>query len=291
MLRLTNLDHRLFGQGRGRAGLHAGAARDALGTKKAFAHTGRDAAIEPTSRYRQCEGALHFLASSHATRANDALRRIVGKVRVRLVLRHPVFVGAALGENVVLALIPITHVAQTDRASHILQFTIAVRSTGQAVKRMVGDIELHHTLAELLEAIGLSMNDETFHRRRGTGGRRAGAAFYLDKTHAAGAERIDHVGRAKLWDLRAHFHRSAHDRGAFGHRHALTVDGQGHHLLRSGEWRSVVGFVNERHGTCPYSAACRRGVAPKSSGKCFNALMTGYGVKPPSAHSEPNFMV
>jgi hypothetical protein len=35
----------------------------------------------------------------------------------------------------------------------------------------------------------------------------------------------------------------------------------------------------------------QRGVAPKSSGKCFSALMTGYGVNPPRAQSEPNFMV
>ena len=41
-----------------------------------------------------------------------------------------------------------------------------------------------------------------------------------------------------------------------------------------------------------YSAACADAVrGRKSSGKWLSALITGYGVKPPSAQSEPNFIV
>src|SRR5208282_1079316 len=76
-------------------------------------------------------------------------------------------------------------------------------------------------------------------------------------------------------------------------------------LFRLGERRAVVDLAdegmgdrflderlfNERHWRVSYSAACRRGGAPKSSGKWISALITGYGVKPPSAHSDPNFKV
>ena len=40
--------------------------------------------------------------------------------------------------------------------------------------------------------------------------------------------------------------------------------------------RAEIGFFDERHSEAPYSAACRRvGAGPKSSWKCFSALMTG----------------
>ena len=52
--------------------------------------------------------------------------------------------------------------------------------------------------------------------------------------------------------------------------------------------RAIVGRATWR---VSYSAACRRGGAPKSSGKWLSPLITRYGVKPPSAQSEPNFIV
>jgi hypothetical protein len=42
----------------------------------------------------------------------------------------------------------------------------------------------------------------------------------------AGAEGVDHVGGAELRNGNARFHRSAHDRGAFGHCDLEAVDGQ-----------------------------------------------------------------
>ncbi len=89
MLGLADLDDGLLGQRRGRAGLHAGAAGDAFGAEERLVHAGRDAAVEAAPGDRQREGALHFLAGAHAARADDAFRRIIGEVRIRLVLRHP----------------------------------------------------------------------------------------------------------------------------------------------------------------------------------------------------------
>ena len=114
MFGLADLDHGFFGQRRGRAGLHAGAAGHAFGVQETLAHAGRDPAVEAAARNRQREGALHFLAGAHAARADDAFRGIVGEIRVRFILRHPGCIGCAIGfgEDVVFALIAIAHIAQ-----------------------------------------------------------------------------------------------------------------------------------------------------------------------------------
>jgi hypothetical protein len=116
MLGLADLDDGLFRQRRGRAGLHAGAAGNAFRIEEGLVHAGRDAAFEAATFDRQREGALHLFAGAHAARADDALRRIVGEVRVGLVLRHPAEIVRAvlLLEDVVLALISVAHVAQAD---------------------------------------------------------------------------------------------------------------------------------------------------------------------------------
>ena len=46
------------------------------------------------------------------------------------------------------AVVAVTHFAQPDRAGHVLQFAIAVGRAGQAVERMLGNVELHHTFAQ-----------------------------------------------------------------------------------------------------------------------------------------------
>ena len=251
MFGLADLDHGLFRQRRGRAGLHAGAAGDAFGAQETLAHAGRDPAVEAASGNRQREGPLHFLAGADAARADDAFGRIVSEVGVGFVLRHPVVVAAAvgLGEHMVLALIAVAHVAQADGAGHVLQFAVAVGGAGQAVQRMVGDIELHHALAQLLQPLGLGMHDEAVHDGRGAGCRRAGAALDLDQAETAGAERVHHVGGAEFWDLRAGFHRRAHDGGALGHGNVLPVDGERHHRLGFRARRSEIGFLDQRHGS------------------------------------------
>src|SRR5262249_7110579 len=82
MLGLADLDHGFFGERRGRAGLHAGAAGHTFGAEKAFAHARRDAAVESAARNRQRKGALHLLAGADAARADDAFGGIVGEVGI-----------------------------------------------------------------------------------------------------------------------------------------------------------------------------------------------------------------
>jgi hypothetical protein len=96
MLRLADLDHALFLQRRRRAGLHAGAAGYAFGGEERVAHhAGRNAAVEATALDGQREGALDFLAGAHAARADDAFRRVIGEIRVALVLGQPLRIDVA----------------------------------------------------------------------------------------------------------------------------------------------------------------------------------------------------
>ena len=52
-----------------------------------------------------------------------------------------------------------------------LQLAIAVGGTGQAVEGVIGDVELHHALAELGELVRLGRDDHAVLGRRGAGGR------------------------------------------------------------------------------------------------------------------------
>ncbi len=133
--------------------------------------------------------------------------------------------------GMLVAGIAVAHVAQPDRAGHVLQLAIAIGGAGQAVQRMIGDVELHHALAQALEPLGLGAHHHSGGDRRRAGGRRPGAPLDLDQAQPARAERVEHVGRAELRNLRSHLHRGTHDRGAFRHRDGTAVDGQRHRLL------------------------------------------------------------
>ena len=65
----------------------------------------------------------------------------------------------------------------------------------------------------------------------------------IELERALRAERIDHVGCAKLRDLGAELHRSAHDRGAFRHRHRLAVNLQRHGLFDPRARRAMVDLL------------------------------------------------
>ena len=84
-----------------------------------------------------------LIAGAHAARTDDALAGIEGEIRIALVL---------LGGKVIGALIAVAHFAQADDARHILQFAVAIGRTGQAVERMIGDVQLHHAAADVGES-------------------------------------------------------------------------------------------------------------------------------------------
>ncbi len=252
----ADLDDRFFLQGRGRAGLHTGAAGDAFRTQECLMHAGRDAGFESAALDRQRKGALHLFAGPHAARADDAFGRIIGEIRIALVLRHEAgigFTGGVAGEDVVLAGIAVAHIAKTHGAGHVLQLAVAVGRTGQAVERVIGNIEFHHALAQLLQPVRLGVNHHAGFNRCCAGGRCAAASVDLDKAEAAGTEGIDHVGRAELRDADAGFRGCAHHRRADRYGNLATVDGECNGLFRAGCGGAVVHLSNVAHGFAPLS--------------------------------------
>ena len=111
-------------------------------------------------------------------------------------------------------------------AGHILQFAIAIRRAGEAIQRMVGDIEFHHAFAERMELVALRMHDHAVLGRCGAGCRRATTTFDFDEAHTARAERLEHIGGAEFRNLCSHFHRRGHHGCALRHRDGYAVNGK-----------------------------------------------------------------
>ena len=213
--RLTDLDDGLFDERRGRASLDAGTAGDALGIDELLVHARRHLGLEAAAGDRERKRPLHLVAGAHAARADDALGRIEGEVRVRLVF---------LGVEVVGAVVAVAHLAQADRTRHVLQLAIAVGRAGEAIERMVGDVELHDAATQGLELAGLRTHLHAWGDRRGARGRRACAAFDLDEAEAAGSERLEGVGGAELGYRDARLGGCSHDRGPRRHLDDHAVD-------------------------------------------------------------------
>ena len=234
---LAVVDDRLLHQRGGGTGLHAGTARDAFGRQEVGRARG-DHGSEAAAVDRQGESALHFLARAHAARADDALGRIEGEVRVGGVLLRAQMIGAVVA---------IAHVAQPHDAGHLLQLAVAVRRAGEAVERVVGDVELHHAAAQLRELARLRPHLHAGLHERGAGGGVALAALDLHQAQAAGAEGLEHVGGAQLGHAYAGLGRGAHHRGARRHRDGHAVDLQRDEVLGYARGRSRVQHFDRVH--------------------------------------------
>src|SRR5690606_9021740 len=134
----------------------------AFGIQEAFVDTGAHFGAETGALDGQGEGALYFFTSTYAARAHDALAGFEREVRVAFVF---------LGIEVVGTIVAVTHFAQAHRAGHVLQFAVAVGGAGQAVQRVIGDVELHHTFADFGDFGILGSDLQAWLNRRGAGGR------------------------------------------------------------------------------------------------------------------------
>ena len=85
----------------------------------------------------------------------------------------------------IFAFISVAHLAQTDGTGHILQFAIAVGRAGQAIQRVVGDIEFHHAAPDIGQTLVLRADLHALGDRRGAGSRQTPAALDLDQTEPA----------------------------------------------------------------------------------------------------------
>jgi len=259
VLGLAEFDHGLFLQGRGRASLHAGTAAHAFAVHEGLLLARRHARRESAACNRQRERALHLLAGAHAAVADDAFGRVVREVGVGLILLRAGVVRP--GDAVhALACDAVAHVAQARHTGHVLQLAIAVGAAGQAVQRVVADVELHHALAQLLQPRRLRVHHHAGLDRRGARGRETPAALDFHQTQAARAERLQAVGGAKFGHVDARVHGSAQQRGALGHGDAVAVYGQGDGLHGAARGSAVVDLGREvgQHRRSPSVVGLRR---------------------------------
>ena len=254
-LRRSLVDDQLFVERRGRARLHAGAAGDAFGRQEIDAARS-DLRVESAAENGQRERALNLLAGAHAARADDAFRGFEGEIGIGRVGRRL---------QMVRAVIAIANVAQADVPGLRLQFAIVVGAAGEAVQRMVGDVELHHAPAQALQARRLGADDHPRFRGRRAGGGRALAPFDFDQAETAGAEGLDAVRRAEFRDRIVDQSGGGHHGRSRRDAHLAPVDGQRDRRLAGADRRARVEFLQQRHGLLSYSAATRTGALAKSS--------------------------
>ena len=168
----TLLDDTVLGQRGGGTGLHTGAAGYAVGVHEPLVLTGADPGIKSAAVDSQREGPLHLIASSHAARADDALRGVELEIRIAGVNRRI---------KMITAVEAIAHFAQSDRARHVLEFAVAVGGTGQAVERVVGNIEFHDIASQLRQLVSLRADLHALLDECRARGRIALAAFDFDR--------------------------------------------------------------------------------------------------------------
>ena len=198
----------------------------------------------------------------------------------------------------IFASVAVADLAQADGASLILQLAITVGRTGQAVQRVIGDVELHHALAKLGETLVLGMHHHVFVGRRRAGGGRAAPALRSRRGKDGRSRRVREspsrtgVGSWCPWTWRRPSRTCPSARAPVRRRSSGSpFPSEG----RIGV--PVVEFLDEGHdrelllGRCLFSGDGAEGTGTKSSGKCFIALLTGIGVRPPIAHSDPSVIV
>ena len=178
----TNLDHGLFSQGRGWASLYTGATRNALGLHERFVLACRHARVKTTAINRQRKRTLSLLTSAYAAVTDDALRRVVSEVRVRLILLQ---LGMGLDRCTALG---VAHFTQANQTSHVLQLAIAIGGASQAIQRVIGNVQLHHAATDICKLRCLGADLHARLDRRGARSRVASAAFNLYQAHTARTE-------------------------------------------------------------------------------------------------------
>ena len=216
--------HDLFFHERGRRTcLHTGTAGNTFRTQKIIGcQPCGNLGIPPAAFHRQGEGALHLVTGANAARAGDAFAGVKIEIGVGMVL--------FLTQMRVLHVV--THFTQTDRTGLILQFAIAICRTGQTIERMVGNIELHDALAQLLQVRGLRMDDHSgLYGRCATGGC-AATSVDFHKAQAARSEAFQIVGGAQLGDRCSLIGRRAHDARSGRNRYLPAINRAGYKVGR-----------------------------------------------------------
>ena len=183
------------GDGRGRAGLGAGAAGDAGRILEAGVETFDDRRVESTALHVEHKFALDLVAGPHAAVAVDALGQVRGHVAVR----------GVLGRVEVILALGVADLAHADLGGDVLELAVAVHFAGEAVWRMVREHEFDNVAADALDLVRLGEDVRAGHDFAVAGGDDAaiaiGFAGDLDRADAAGAKGIELWGVAEGRDL------------------------------------------------------------------------------------------
>ena len=191
--RLAAVDHRVFHQGGRRTCLDAGAARYAFRSHQVRAGK-PDARGKAAVEQVEGKGALDLFAGTHATRTDDAAGWVVGEIRTGNVQCIAEVAGALLA---------VTDGADAHFTGRVLQLAVAVAGAGQAVGRVVRQVQLHHPAAQARQLRRLGAYHHAVFAGRGARCRRTATALDFHEAHAAGAERPQRIGSAQLGNGRA----------------------------------------------------------------------------------------
>ena len=120
----------------------------------------------------------------------------------------------------------VAHIAQSGDTGHVLQFAVAVGAACQAIERVVGDVQLHHTFAQVLQLWCLGVHHHAVFCGCGARGWVTFAPVNLHQTQAARTEGFQAVSRAQLGHLYACVNCRTHERSAFGHADRVAINAQ-----------------------------------------------------------------
>src|ERR1700733_7351913 len=153
------LDDGFLQQGVGGAGLHAGAAGDALRFHERLVACGNGGS-ETATVDRESESPLYLFAGAHAARADDAFGLIEFEIGIGIVL----FRGL-----VILAFIAVADFLQADGGDHLLEFGFAAGRVFEHFLRVVGSVQLHDAEAKFREPVRLRADLHALLARSGAG--------------------------------------------------------------------------------------------------------------------------
>ena len=197
----------------GRAGLDAGAARDARAVGEPGVHAGDDARPPAAPRVGEREGPLHLVARANAPPADDALVHVHFDVRVPVVLRVRV---------------PLADVAaprETEVPRDLAQL-VTVAVARERLSRVIGEDELDDPFGDARRRLVAGVDDHSLaHRCRACGDGPA-RPLHSDEADAARAERreLGVVAEGRDGDLLAPGH--VEDGGALARDDVAPVDGE-----------------------------------------------------------------
>ncbi len=114
--------------------------------------------IEAAAIDGEREGPLDVVARAHASRAQDASRRVEGEIRIGIIDRQIEMSARA---------VIVAHAIEADLARHPMQLAIAVGLARGRIERMVRHVEFHHAAPQLLELLAVRAHLDAGFDRRG----------------------------------------------------------------------------------------------------------------------------